>query len=80
MWVESKHMKLDFKPIEGGYGDYWKLNLNKCLHGNKPNITSNTRISFDFRIIPLSKYNSNYGGKTESHSNKFIVGSYYKEL
>ena len=80
MWVESKPMKLDFKPIEGKYGDFWKLNLNKCLHGNKPNTTSNTRISLDFRIIPLSKYNPDFSGKTESHSNKFIVGSYYKEL
>jgi len=80
MWAESEPRKLDFKPIEGGYGDYWMLNLNKCLHGNKPNKTSITRVSLDFRIIPLSKYDPSFSGETESEAKKFILGSYYKEL
>jgi hypothetical protein len=80
MWIESEPFKLDFKPLEGGYGDFWINNGNVCIHGNKPNITNNTRISFDFRVIPISKYNPRYGENSESHSNKFIVGSYYKEI
>ena len=78
MWAESEPRKLDFKPVEGDYGDYWMLNLNKCLHGNKPNKTLATRVSLDFRIIPLSKYDPNFSGQTESNAKKFIVGSYYK--
>ena len=80
IWAESEPMKLDFKSLDTKYGEYWKANFNKCLHGNKPNVTSNTRISFDFRVIPLSKYNPDYRAESESKSNKFVVGSYYKEL
>ena len=39
------------------YGQYCMFNGNKCTHGNKPNKTSLTRVSFDFRVIPISKYN-----------------------
>lgn len=80
MWIESEPFKLDFKPLEGNYGNYWTNNGNVCMHGNKPNITSSTRMSFDFRIIPLSKYNPNHSLTSETRSNKFVVGSYYKEL
>ena len=80
IWAESEPWKLDFKPMESEHGEYWMANLNKCLHGNKPNITNNTRISFDFRVIPLSKYDPNYDANTASKSTKFVVGGYYKEL
>ena len=72
--------KLDFKSLDSEYGEFWQTNFNKCIHGNKPNISNGTRISFDFRIIPISKYNPDYKGASESKSNKFTVGSYYKEL
>ena len=80
MWIESESFKLDFKPLEGNYGNFWINNGNVCIHGNKPNITSSTRMSFDFRVIPLSKYNPNHSLTSETKSNKFVVGSYYKEL
>ena len=59
MWIESEPYKLDFQPLEGDYGNFWTNNGNVCMHGNKPNVSSVTRMSFDFRIIPLSKYNPN---------------------
>lgn len=80
MWIETEPFRLDFEPLEGEYGNFWVNNGNKCMHGNKPNLEGKTRMSFDFRIIPLSKYNPNHEMKSESHSNKFIVGEYYKEL
>ena len=80
MWIESEPFKLDFQPLEGDYGNFWTNNGNVCMHGNKPNVTSVTRMSFDFRIIPLSKYNPNYSVTSANHSNKFVVGGYYKEL
>jgi hypothetical protein len=80
MWIESEPFKLDFEPLEGGYGDYWICNANVCMHGNKPNVTNITRISFDFRIIPLSKYNPNFKVSSNTSIKKFIVGGYYKEL
>ena len=80
MWIESEPFKLDFQPLEGDYGNFWTNNGNVCMHGNKPNVTSVTRMSFDFRIIPLSKYNPNYSVTSANHSTKFVVGGYYKEL
>ena len=50
------------------------------MHGNKPNVSEITRMSFDFRIVPLSKYDPEHTLTSESNSNKFIVGEYYKEL
>ena len=32
MWVESQPRKLDFRPVEGGYGDYWKLKMRVPGH------------------------------------------------
>jgi hypothetical protein len=80
MWVESEQFKLDFKSLDGNYGDFWSTNANVCIHGNKPNITNSTRMSFDFRVIPLSKFDESNESKSVSKSNKFVVGSYYKEL
>ena len=80
IWVESEPMKLDFKPIELNYGQYHMFNGNQCLHGNKPNKTNQTRVSFDFRIIPISKYNPNWDGDSSTLHTKFVVGEYYKEL
>ena len=82
MWIESEPFKLDFKPLEGDYGNFWTNEGNICIHGNKPNLTNITRMSFDFRVIPLSKYDPEYGKGVESlsNANKFVVGSYYKEL
>ena len=80
MWIESEPFKLDFQPLEGGYGDCWINNGNVCMHGNKPNVEVDTRMSFDFRIIPLSKYDPNYSVTSANTTSKFVVGGYYKEL
>ena len=80
MWIESEPFKLDFQPLEGDYGNFWTNNGNVCMHGNKPNVEVDTRMSFDFRIIPLSKYDPNYSVTSANTTSKFVVGGYYKEL
>ncbi len=80
IWVESQPMKLDFKPIELKYGQYSMFNGNQCMHGNKPNKTNLTRVSFDFRIMPVSKYDPTWNVDSPTSHTKFIVGEYYKEL
>ena len=80
IWVESEPWKLDFKPIELDYGEYHMFNGNQCLHGNKPNKTNLTRVSFDFRIMPVSKYDPTWNVDSPTSHTKFIVGEYYKEL
>ena len=46
------------------------------MHGNKDNVTSQTRVSFDFRVIPKSRYiNSNH--LTINTKIPFGIGGYY---
>ena len=78
-WIESVPGLGDFSPMEMTYGDYYAFDGNKCIHGNKVNISGSTRVSFDFRIIPYDRY-----ATTEVFSatkgKKFVIGDYYKEV
>ena len=79
IWIESDYDKKDYRPINLLYGQYIYFDSG-LLHGNKMNIENKTRISFDFRIIPASKWDKNKYSKKKSISRKkkFIVGDYYK--
>jgi len=50
--------------------------FNKCRHYNKINNTNVTRASFDFRIIPYSKFNSEEI-QSATKNIKFDLGDYY---
>lgn len=51
--------------------------FNKLKHFNRRNTTGKTRISFDIRIIPYSKYISNH---TFFENTKFEIGKYFITL
>jgi hypothetical protein len=76
-YIESQPNKGDFFPVKMNQGEYVSFYGNKCRHYNMLNDTGKTRISIDFRVIPLSKYK-----ETDSvavHSNrKFAIGDYYR--
>jgi len=77
IWAESEEDKGDFKPIYSNYGECIEWEASKLTHGNKDNITSNTRVSFDFRVIPKSRYiESNY--LTINTKIPFEIGGYYE--
>lgn len=70
-----------FEPIkikENNIGFYY---LNKLRHYNKINNTKKTRVSFDIRIIPFSKYEEktrhNYSATTNT---KFRLNHYYIKI
>jgi ectoine hydroxylase-related dioxygenase (phytanoyl-CoA dioxygenase family) len=77
IWTESEPDLLDFHPANMEYGEYLMFNGNECLHGNKLNATGETRVSFDFRVIPGSEYNPDYKPKTVTKGLEYKVGSYY---
>lgn len=78
-YIESEPGKEDWHPINIQYGEVHRFYGNKCRHFNKKNTTSYTRISFDFRIIPSSKYTE--ADSTAIHSGrKFVVGEYYMRM
>jgi len=76
-WIESVPGLRDFKPMEMDVGDFFIFNGNKCLHGNKPNISNKTRISFDFRVVPRERYNDRFKNISATKKQKFLIGSYY---
>lgn len=81
IWAESEPGLGDHKPIEMNVGEYVCWNFNKCSHGNKVNTTGETRVSFDFRILPLSKYIlGNIDRLSASTNTKFRLGNYYRYL
>ena len=77
IYIEKTTGKKDFIPMEIKANNNISFNANQNLHYNKLNKTNNTRMSMDYRILPL-----NYKPKeeTSSHSTntKIIDGAYYK--
>ena len=50
---------------------------NKCMHGNLPNKTGVTRVSFDFRVLLPEDYNDSHNLTSISKGSKFLIGHYY---
>lgn len=85
VWVESSHGLADYAPINFDKSQFCKFNGNMCAHGNKINVTNKSRISFDFRILPMSCYppkglDSNDSGKSLWMNTKYDIGGYYKKM
>ena len=79
IWVESEEGKEDFSPMEASYGEFYMWNGANLKHGNKKNATESTRVSFDFRVLPKSKYIVS-GKKSITQGVSFEIGKYYEEL
>lgn len=76
IWVESEEDLEDYSPINTKYGHFVMWDGNNLKHGNKINLTEDTRISVDFRVIPLSKYKEQEG-ESINMKIKFAIGDYY---
>jgi len=80
IWVESLPGLGDFQPVDLQYGQFLIAYLNRCRHGNVANTTGQTRVSFDFRVVPLSAYDPTYPKVTATTKQRFIEGEYYSRL
>lgn len=80
VWIENEPNRGNFHPVKMNFGDLLTFSGGTLRHGNKLNDTGLSRISFDFRIMPLSKYDPEYSQSSATKSTKFIIGEYYKEL
>lgn len=78
VWVESEAGKKDFEAVELKVGTLIEFNGNELTHGNKINETDKTRVSMDFRILPISKYDESNSGESITRNTKFKEGAYYK--
>jgi len=80
VWVESEPGKADFEPMHLRVGEMIEFNGNKLTHGNKVNTTGHTRVSMDFRILPLAYYKPDKGMATMTQGKKLLEGDYYKRM
>jgi len=56
IWIESAPGKKDYAPQDVKYGEYIIFEGGKLEHGNQSNVTDQTRVSIDMRVIPASVY------------------------
>jgi hypothetical protein len=75
--AESEPGKMDFRQLEIKPGQVTRFNGNECTHGNLPNRTGVTRVSFDFRIMIPNDYNASHRLTSLSKGSKFIIVEYY---
>ena len=79
IWIESEFDKTDYSPMNLNFGQAVIFDSG-LMHGNKVNIENLTRLSFDFRVIPASKWKKSKKQKTKmsiTQNLKFAVDDYY---
>ena len=80
VYIETYPNSDKFKPAKMNVGEVFNFCGAKCVHGNKPNITGASRVSFDFRVILKEDYDEHLVRESKLTNKKFIVGEYYKLL
>lgn len=80
IWIESARGKKDYSAINVHHGQALEFPGCELMHGNEINNTGQTRVSFDFRVIPHSKYREPAEPKAGvGHGlHKFKLGEYYR--
>src|SRR5690606_40125297 len=76
VFIESTPGAKDFQPVFMRPGEIIKFNGNQLTHGNKINKTTFTRVSFDFRVLPIEFYKPEQSGESVTRKNKFVLGEY----
>lgn len=79
VWVESAPGRRDFRPVELNYGEALLFSGATLMHGNYPNRTGETRVSFDFRVLPERDYRDQ-GRVSVSLGVPMRVGAYWERL
>jgi len=72
--INSQINPMDFENLALESNQFLQAYFNKLLHCNRINQTNKTRISFDIRVIPYSKYMENLDF---FKGTKFELGKYY---
>lgn len=69
----------DYMPVKIKKNNISFHYLNKLKHYNKINKTNKTRVSFDIRVIPFSKYKDNENCSLTTNT-KFSINNYYIKI
>jgi ectoine hydroxylase-related dioxygenase (phytanoyl-CoA dioxygenase family) len=79
VWIESFEGCEDYKPYNLDNGQFLLFDGANLKHGNQINRTGFTRVSFDFRIIPASRYKPN-DRLSINTKKRMVIGDYFEKL
>ncbi len=77
VYIETYPNSNEFEPAIMNVGEVFNFCGAKCVHGNKPNVTGKSRVSFDFRVMLKEDYDVNYSKNSKLSNKKFVIGEYY---
>ena len=80
IWTEKNCRFRNFVPLTQNAGECTSFGGNTHTHFNKVNKTGNTRVSFDFRILPLNYYDEHTDLHSVTTKQKYVEGGYYKRI
>ena len=78
--AETKANSKIMVPLNTLLNEMYLWDGANCVHGNVINITSKSRVSLDFRILPTKYYTKNEEIKSVTTSKKMVVGDYWIEI
>jgi len=74
LFVETGINTNEYLPVKSFPGRFFQFYGNKMFHFNKINQSDQTRVSIDFRVIPMSKYQESESGKSMTSARSFKIG------
>lgn len=77
VWIESKEDSGDYRAYTVKYGEILVFNGANLFHGNKSNVSKDTRVSIDFRLVDPKKFKPSAQGSINMKS-KFDIGGYFE--
>jgi len=79
LFIESEPGLGDFREVNMGVGDIFAFGGVSRRHHNKRNTTEVSRVSLDFRVIPMSRYDSSLDHERKStRAHRFTLGEYFE--
>jgi hypothetical protein len=79
VWLETAVGTAAYEPVDLEPGQLLCFDAVALRHGNQPNVTGATRVSFDFRVIPRRRYRPN-GRRTVTNNTRLELGAYFMLL
>ena len=78
LWIERARGGGDLAPLPPvGPGQVVVFDAVGWRHGTMRNSTGSTRVSFDFRCIPLSRYQPT-DARSENTNQRLVIGDYFR--
>jgi hypothetical protein len=77
VWIERNLGDEDYVPFDLVPGQLLVFDGVNWRHGNRVNTTGQTRVSFDFRCIPMAKYTDS-DRRTVNTGRALRIGEYYE--